>query len=149
MAEQEQASAGTTALDVSVVTPKGAIAELRTDAVTAPGKDGEFELLPEHLAFLTALRPGVLTLGERDEKRIYAVGAGFLRVDQGGRVEILVEEALAGEEVDPDPVRTEMSEAKDELDLWNQALDAEYDRIQYRYEWANAQLEAHSRSVRS
>lgn len=132
-------------LAVTVITPKGPIAELSTDAVTAPGKVGEFELLPNHLPFLTALRPGVLTLGERD-KTVFAVGSGFLRVDLDGRVEILVEEAVSGMDVDPDPVQAEASEAQEELDLWNRELDADYQRIAYRHAWASARLEAHQRA---
>jgi F-type H+-transporting ATPase subunit epsilon len=148
MAEQERTASADGEFEVTVITPRGAVAEVRTDAVTAPGKIGEFELLPQHLPFLTALRPGVLTLGEQVEKKVFAVGAGFLRVDLDGRVEILVEEAIAGEDVDVEPRRAEASDTKDAMDTWNQALDAEFQRIQYRHEWASAQVEAHRRSRR-
>jgi F-type H+-transporting ATPase subunit epsilon len=146
MAEQERTDGEGGEFAVTVITPRGAVAEVRADAVTAPGKIGEFELLPQHLPFLTALRPGVLTLGEQVEKKIYAVGSGFLRVDLDGSVEILVEEAIAGEDVDVEPMRAEASETQDAMDTWNQALDGEFQRMQYRHEWASAQLEAHRRS---
>jgi F-type H+-transporting ATPase subunit epsilon len=146
MAEQERTGAEGGEFEVTVITPRGAVAEARTDAVTAPGKIGEFKLLPQHLPFLTALRPGVLTLGDQGDKEVFAVGSGFLRVDLDGSVEILVEEAIAGEDVHAEPIRAEATEAKDALDTWNKALDGEFQLLQYRYEWASAQLEAHRRS---
>ena len=45
---------------------------------------------------LTALKPGVLTIGSKARAR-YAVGSGYLRVDPAGAVEILVEQARAGD----------------------------------------------------
>ena len=148
MAQEQRTAEEGGEFAVTVITPRGRVAELRTDAVTAPGKIGEFELLPQHLPFLTALRPGVLTLGEQGEKSVFAVGAGFLRVDLDGTVEILVEEAIAGEDVDAEPVRAEAAETKDAMDTWNQALDADFQQLQYRHEWASAQAEAHRRTRR-
>ncbi len=145
MAGEETKAPGGQPFSVQVITPRGPVAEVETDAVTAPGKLGEFELLGGHLPFLTALRPGVLTLGESGETSTFAVGAGFLRVDHEGSVEILVEEALAGDEIDADKARSELADTKEELDVWDRELDADYQRIQYRHELASAQVEAHSR----
>ncbi|MEZ4401283.1 MAG: hypothetical protein R3B06_14750 [Kofleriaceae bacterium] len=69
-----------TTLDVNVVTPKGVIAHEDTDALTAPGEEGEFELLPGHTPLLAALKPGVLTIGEKT-RTTYAVSSGYLRID--------------------------------------------------------------------
>ena len=81
---------------VNLVTPQGVVAHTDADSVQAPGELGEFELLPGHIPMLTALRPGVLTIGTKARAR-YAVSTGYLRVDPAGAVEILVEQARAGE----------------------------------------------------
>ena len=66
-----------TILGVNLVTPKGVVAHTEADSVQAPGELGEFELLPGHIPLLTALKPGVLTVGTKARAR-YAVGAGYL-----------------------------------------------------------------------
>ena len=77
-----------TILKVNLVTPRGVVAHTDADSVQAPGELGEFELLPGHIPLLTALKPGVLTIGTKARAR-YAVGGGYLRVDPNGEVEIL------------------------------------------------------------
>jgi len=86
-----------TILGVNLVTPRGVIAHTEAASVQAPGELGEFELLPGHIPMLTALKPGVLTIGAKAK---YAVGSGYLRVDPSGAVEILVEQAQAAGEVE-------------------------------------------------
>ena len=54
-----------TFLGVNLVTPKGVVSQSETDSVQAPGELGEFELLPGHVPMLTALKPGVLTVGDK------------------------------------------------------------------------------------
>jgi hypothetical protein len=55
---------GQGALRVHMVTPRGKIADQDTDAVTAPGEIGEFEVLPGHVPMLSELHPGVLSLAK-------------------------------------------------------------------------------------
>jgi len=130
-------------LQVNVVTPKGPITQVETDAVTAPGELGEFEVLPGHIPFLTALHPGVLTLGEND-RSIYAVGPGFVRVSPDGEVEVLVEMCVPADEVDVDEARTEYDDATRELDGWNKDPTAEHKNLLARQAWAKARLDAQS-----
>jgi F-type H+-transporting ATPase subunit epsilon len=131
-----------TFLGVNLVTPRGVVAHTDTDAITAPGELGEFELMPGHVSELTALKPGVLTIGERNKVR-YAVSSGYLRVDQSSAVEILVEEAVLGSEVDVDRARTEQKAADAELAKWgDKPTDGEYRNVLHRALWAKAQLDA-------
>jgi len=74
-----------TILGINLVTPTGVVAHTDADSVQAPGELGEFELLPGHIPMLTALRPGVLTIGTKSRAR-YAVSSGYLRVDPSGAV---------------------------------------------------------------
>src|SRR4051794_29582432 len=104
-------------LAVNLVTPKGVVAHTDADSVQAPGELGEFELLPGHVPMLTALKPGVLTIGSKARAR-YAVSSGYLRVDPAGAVEILVEQAMPSKEIDAETARAELKTAEADLAKW-------------------------------
>jgi ATP synthase F1 epsilon subunit len=131
-----------TILGVNLVTPRGVVAHTDADSVQAPGELGEFELLPGHVPMLTALRPGVLTIGTKARAR-YAVSAGYLRVDPSGAVEILVELALPAKEIDVDAAKKELATAEAELAKWGERpLDGDYVTLQQRVGWARARIDA-------
>src|SRR6476619_4749669 len=99
-------------LGVNLVTPRGVVAHAAdTDSVQAPGELGEFELLPGHVPMLTALRPGVLTIGAKSRAR-YAVSSGYLRIDPAGSVEILVEQAVPAKDINADEARNDLKTAE-------------------------------------
>lgn len=131
-----------TILGVNLVTPRGVIAHTEADSVQAPGELGEFELLPGHIPMLTALRPGVLTIGTKARAR-YAVASGYLRVDPNGAVEILVEQALASKDVDAEAAKKDLAAAEAEIAKWgDKPLDGDYVNVQQRAGWARARLDA-------
>ncbi len=131
-----------TILSINLVTPKGVVAHQDADSVQAPGELGEFELLPGHVPLLTSLRPGVLTIGTRTRSR-YAVGAGYLRVEQSGAVEILVEQAVPAAQVDADTARKDLASAEAELAKWgDKPADGDFQNLQQRAGWAKARLDA-------
>ena len=142
MATQETKSE---VLRVSVVTPRGPVADQDTDAVTAPGELGELEVLPGHVPLLTELHPGVLVLGER-ERRIFAVSTGFLEVEPDGTVLVLVEQAVAAGDVDIEQAKAQLAELAPKLKDWKGAVDAEFKNLKARHDWAQAQVEARSRA---
>ena len=130
-----------TILVVNVVTPKGVIAHTEADSVQAPGEQGEFEMLPGHIPMLTALRPGVLTIGTKARAR-FAVSSGYLRVDPTGAVEILVEQAVPAKEIDSEAAKKDLATAKAELDKWgDKPMDGDYVNLQQRAGWAQARLD--------
>ncbi|HET9621104.1 MAG TPA: ATP synthase F1 subunit epsilon [Kofleriaceae bacterium] len=136
------ASGLSTILGVNLVTPRGVVAHTEADSVQAPGELGEFELLPGHIPLLTALRPGVLTIGSKARAR-YAVSSGYLRVDPEGGVEILVEQAVQAKDVDADVAKKDLASAEAELAKWgDRPLDGDYVNVQQRAEWARARLDA-------
>jgi len=131
-----------TILGVNLVTPRGVVAHTDADSVQAPGELGEFELLPGHIPMLTALRPGVLTIGTKPRSR-YAVSSGYLRVDPQGAVEILVKQAVPAKEVDVDAAKKELAVAEAELAKWgDRPLDGDYVTLQDRVGWARARIDA-------
>lgn len=133
-----------TSLDVRLVTPKGVVAHVDTDGLTAPGELGEFELLPGHVPLLTALKPGVLTIGDKHRTR-YAVSIGYLRVDPANSVEVLVEQAVPSGEISLDDARADHATAKAALDGWgDKPADGEWKNAVHRLQWAQARLDAAS-----
>jgi F-type H+-transporting ATPase subunit epsilon len=131
-----------TFLGVNLVTPKGVVAHTDTDSVQAPGEIGEFELLPGHVPLLTALKPGVLTIGTKSRAR-YAVSSGYLRIDATGTVEILVEQAVPAGEINADTARGDLKKAEEELAKWgDRPQDGDYVNIVHRVGWAKARLDA-------
>src|SRR5438067_234884 len=130
-----------TFLAVNLVTPKGVVAHTDTDSVQAPGEQGEFEVLPGHVPLLTALRPGVLTIGTKAKAR-YAVGNGYLRVDPAGSVEILVEQAVPAADINVDAAREELKAAEADLAKWgDKPQDGDYANIVARAGWARARID--------
>jgi F-type H+-transporting ATPase subunit epsilon len=128
-------------LDINLVTPRGVVAHQAADGLTAPGELGEFELLPGHVPLLTALRPGVLTIGDKTRAR-YAVSAGYLRCDAGGGVEVLVEQAVAAAEVDVEAARNDLRAAEADVAKWgDKPSDGEWQILLNRVAWAQARLD--------
>jgi F-type H+-transporting ATPase subunit epsilon len=129
-------------LAVNLVTPRGVVAHTDADSVQAPGELGEFELLPGHVPMLTAIRPGVLTIGTKARAR-YAVSSGYLRVDPTGAVEILVELAMPTADIDTETAKKDLATAESELAKWGERpLDGDYVSTQQRAGWARARLDA-------
>ena len=64
-------------LHLDVVTPEELVVSETVDEVTAQGVEGDFGVLPGHINFLTALRPGPLT---------YRIGETTRRVELGGGI---------------------------------------------------------------
>jgi F-type H+-transporting ATPase subunit epsilon len=136
------ASGLSTILAVNLVTPRGVVAHTDADSVQAPGELGDFELLPGHVPMLTAIKPGVLTIGTKARAR-YAVSSGYLRVDPGGAVEILVEQAVPTGDIDADTAKKELAAAEAELAKWgDRPFDGDYVNLQARAGWARARLDA-------
>jgi F-type H+-transporting ATPase subunit epsilon len=146
MAEAKQLPGLSTSLDVNLVTPKGVVAHQSAQGLTAPGELGEFELLPGHVPFLAALKPGVLTISDKTRAR-YAVSSGYLRVDPTGAIEVLVEQAVLGGSVDVEKARAELKEAEAELGRWgDKPTDGDWKVVVNRVAWAQARLDAASQS---
>jgi F-type H+-transporting ATPase subunit epsilon len=87
-------------LTVELVTPMRKLFATEAESVTFTGALGEMTVLPGHIALVTALRPGPLTLKKAGGvTEIYAVGNGTAQIDQG-RVTVLAEAAERSDEID-------------------------------------------------
>jgi F-type H+-transporting ATPase subunit epsilon len=139
-----------TRLSLSVVTPRGSVLGHDADEIIAPGSEGEFGVLPGHVPFLSALKPGVVTVREGPKREILAVASGYLQVGVAGKVQVLVEQALAPSEIDAEAARAEKARVEELLRAQAQApaTGAEapptgsQTALEARLAWANAQLAA-------
>jgi F-type H+-transporting ATPase subunit epsilon len=78
------------AIKLQIVTPRGIAFKGEVDSVQAPGSQGEFGVLPGHIAFLTTLKAGNMNVFDKDGVRRYSIGAGFAEAGPD-RVVVLTE----------------------------------------------------------
>lgn len=124
-----------------LITPTKVIFDGDAELVIAVTTEGEEGILAHHAPFLSALKPGVLRaniLENGAAKRLeLATSEGFMQA-LPDRVTVLVDDALAFEEVDVAGTRTELAEATE-----RQKAAAEphvFAREQAIIDFANAKL---------
>jgi F-type H+-transporting ATPase subunit epsilon len=99
-------------LDVEVLTPEGEVFEGEVQQVSTRTEVGEIGILANHAPLLAALRPTELRLHVSDsETRRYAQAHGWLQMF-GNRARLLVEEAIAPEDLDAGALKEQLSDAE-------------------------------------
>jgi F-type H+-transporting ATPase subunit epsilon len=85
-------------IEMEIVAPERPLQTATVDAVTIPGADGDFGVLPGHTPFLSALRAGVMTLRSGGSTTKYAVNGGYAQV-LNDKVIVLSQTLEAGDEI--------------------------------------------------
>ena len=67
-------------MQVTVISPAGAVLEATADSVVVPAYDGEVGILPRHAPFMTLLGEGTVTIRNGERLRRVRVRGGFLQV---------------------------------------------------------------------
>lgn len=132
------------ALHLEIVTPKGPVVATDAEEVVLPGKLGEFGVLPGHIPFLSALRPGVISYRDNGAPKRIAVGNGFAEVGAGDKVLVLTDMHARPDDVDVSQTEKELADAEAELKDWAGELSAEHQELQDQAEWAQARLDLKS-----
>jgi F-type H+-transporting ATPase subunit epsilon len=139
---------------LSVTTPRGSLVETEVDEITAPGALGEFGILPGHIPFISALKPGVFVYRMKGEAQILAVGEGVLevtRTEQNGatveKIIVLVSEGTRAADVDRPASEKEVAASDNELQHWNKDLGGEYKALLLRRAFASARVDAAARAA--
>jgi F-type H+-transporting ATPase subunit epsilon len=129
-------------MKLDILTPRGPKRQgIDVPGVEIPGILGELGVLPEHVPFVTAVRPGVVRFREDKGSARLAVGAGFLEVTDAGRVVLLVERALAPEEIDAEAARSRLREVEGELARYSGPITAATFRdLDQERAWLEAQI---------
>ena len=134
----EEVARGQVDLHVTVVGPQRQIFEGDAHWVTLPGVDGQFGIWPRHVALVAALGSGPLRVGLPDHGRAeFAVRGAFVSV-AANVVTILVDQAVAKDEIVEADARRELEETN--AALTHPANDVEFIQLLDRRAWCQAQL---------
>jgi F-type H+-transporting ATPase subunit epsilon len=80
-------------LHFSLVAPERQLFSAEVDQVDAPGLEGDFGVLAGHAPFMTALKPGEVTVFDGPARRVFTIQGGFADVTPAG-LTILAEQAV-------------------------------------------------------
>jgi F-type H+-transporting ATPase subunit epsilon len=126
-------------VDVEVLTPEGEVWSGEARQVSTRTEVGEIGILANHAPVLAALRPTELRLHVSDsETKRFAQAHGWLQV-YGNRARLLLEEAIAPEDLDGGALEEQLSDAEQRLSDSEQG-SAEHDRAQKDKDRAEAFL---------
>jgi F-type H+-transporting ATPase subunit epsilon len=102
-------------LDVEVLTPEGEVFEGEVQQVSTRTEVGEIGILANHAPLLAALQPTELRLHLSSSETVrYAQAHGWLQMF-GNRARLLVEEAIAPEDLDAGALKEQLADAEQRL----------------------------------
>ncbi len=107
--------AGDSRFEVEVLTPEGEVFKGEARQVSTRTAGGEIGILANHAPLLAELRPAELRIHVSDSETVrYAQAHGWLQVF-GNHARLLVEEAIAPEELDVSSLKEQLSDAERRL----------------------------------
>jgi F-type H+-transporting ATPase subunit epsilon len=116
-------------LYLEIVTPERVVVSQEVDMVVAPGSEGEFGVLPDHINFLTGVIPGEVHFDYKKKREHLAVSNGFAEVSEN-KVSILTQSAEKAEEIDLDRAKKAMERAKKRLSIDKENADIDFQRAE-------------------
>jgi F-type H+-transporting ATPase subunit epsilon len=135
-------------LHLEVITPSGSVLSTTVEQVTAPGVEGEFQVLPAHLPALVILGGGKLSYTSKSESKAIYLRGGVAEVSQGednpaeGRVLILAEETQTSDSLDKERAQQLKEAAEAMYSNTDYITDAKLARIRQDIDFAEAILGA-------
>jgi F-type H+-transporting ATPase subunit epsilon len=131
--------AGEHQFEVEVLTPEGEVFSGEVRQVSTRTAAGEIGILANHAPLLASLRPSELRLHTaQGEPQRYAQAHGWLQVF-GNKAKLLIEEAIAPEDLDPSTLKEQLSDAEQRLSECEEG-SGEFARAQKDRERAEAFL---------
>jgi F-type H+-transporting ATPase subunit epsilon len=125
-----------TTFQVEVLTPEGELFSDEVEMVSTRTATGSIGIKANHAPLLAMLNPTELRLytGESEPQR-YAQGEGYLQMI-GNRCLILVEEAIAPDDLDSSDLESKANEARDSAEQAEEGSEerARFEREARRYE---------------
>ena len=119
------------AFRLSVLTPGHRVFSGTVTSLVAPGHLGDFAVLPGHVAYITAVKPGALVWEHEGERIVRAVGEGFAQVS-ADKVSIVVTRCEDPATFDATAIRASLEAAQKtmvETDPSERAwIDAQWDQ---------------------
>ncbi|HXC50737.1 MAG TPA: ATP synthase F1 subunit epsilon [Candidatus Limnocylindrales bacterium] len=97
-----------------IITPLRPVVDAEVSDFVAPGTEGEFGVLPQHVAFLGSLKPGIVTYVEDGTRKRVVISGGYAEVRQDV-ITVLADDAQLPEEVDVEAARADAARVQEEL----------------------------------
>ncbi len=111
MAEGREERGGGRQLFCRVITPEEVVYDGEADLVVARIADGDLGVMVDHAPLVSSVEPGEVRIREGEEQHVYATSDGFFKVSEN-LVQVLVEEAVAPDEIDVHAAETRVEEAE-------------------------------------
>jgi F-type H+-transporting ATPase subunit epsilon len=90
-------------MQFDLVSPERSLASLQVSEVQIPGAEGDMTAMPDHVATITTLRPGLLRVVGAEGTQEYLVTGGFAEIS-ANTASVLAEHALPRDEVTQDVI---------------------------------------------
>jgi F-type H+-transporting ATPase subunit epsilon len=132
-------------IKLEIVTPEAKTYSDDVDMVTLDGVGGQMGILPQHMALMTQLVAGEITVRKGGENIFLAVGDGFVQVT-GEKISILTDMAILAENIDE--AKAEEARQKAEARLAEKLTDEDAAMVNASLAHALAQLKVKRRSHR-
>jgi F-type H+-transporting ATPase subunit epsilon len=84
---------------LTIVSQEKQLLSVKVESITAPASQGEVTILPDHISMFTRLDPGILIFRIGDEEHSFVVSNGFLDVNEGSSVTVIVDTATAARDI--------------------------------------------------
>ena len=114
MAENREERGEARQLFCRVITPEEIVYDGEADLVVARIADGDLGVMVDHAPLVSTVEAGEVRIREGEEQHVYATSDGFFKVSEN-LVQILVEEAVAPDEIDVDEAEDRIEKAEREL----------------------------------
>ncbi len=109
-------------LQLEVVTPDKQVVNETVDYVSCPGVEGEFGVLKDHVALLSALKVGVLRYDKDGKHEYIFISGGFADVNDN-IITILAESAEVAKDIDKGRAQKAQQRAEERLNKKEEGLD--------------------------
>lgn len=129
-------------LSLKIVTPEQVVYEGEADQVNVSTTKGELGILPHHASLMAKLLPGELRIKKSGKISFFAIGAGFLQVEDNNLI-IMTDLAQNADEIDEKAVEQARKRAQEALE--QKLGDEEYAETMAALERSLAQLKVKRR----
>ena len=128
-------------LPFKLVTPTGVLFDQPVREVIAVNPLGEFGVLPEHVNYITALVPGILTVFLADSGQHFYLISGGLAEVRDGQLTVLARSAERVEDVVGDDLTNALMQAEEKL-RYLSFYEPEYQTAQRELQLVRARQQA-------
>lgn len=110
---------------LEIITPDRVVFSDDASSVSAPGVEGNFQILFDHAPFLSALDTGEIKVKDKNGNDLhYAASGGFVEVN-ANHVVVLADSVERSEEIDVDRAKAAKARAEERLHVMQHDTDQE------------------------